>query len=434
LGENSRGVRALLLWLLLTLVGFAEPGVTLLLDSRQAGQRQLALEARRYLVLLRKANDLEEFQLNISSADWANPAVAAQWRRDFGLTSRELPALAIVRRQGNRLSLDNLVRQYKSPKSAAEGAFKCLKGNLPNLVHQDKLITSMELKSQPAGCRVMLDGEPAGSTPCQLDVTPGSHHLVVLQDNYHPCERRLNLELGQTYRQEIVMIPQGAFLRVESGDLPVQFLLEGGEAVTTPCMLDVTAGLHRYQVSAPGYCTAQGEVRVEADRLTSLKIAMEPLRLRVQLANFAAYGYQGVNHRSSGTGWRRVEWVEPYEIFLDQGALHQKLQQGLNRPDQFDSVTEQGDCVISAEIRSSQNQIIGTLTLADAQGRVRQTLTAARDMPFMTFDEQGSAQLRAGEVLDDLLTQVVPAIPQYFSVPKDQIRPAQAQVQIGPPP
>ena len=191
--------RLTLALLLAAIPAGAEPGVTLLLDSRQGAHRQRSAEAKRYLVLLRQANQLADYQLNISTADFSSPAVAQLWQSQFAVSAKELPALAVVRRQGNRFTVDNMLRQYKSPKAAAEGAFKCLQISAPNLIRQAELHTGVALTSRPAGAQLFVDGQPAGTTPCQLELAPGSHHLLVTQTNYQPYQKRLSLELGQTF-------------------------------------------------------------------------------------------------------------------------------------------------------------------------------------------------------------------------------------------
>ena len=76
----------------------AEPGVTLLLDSRNPAQARLSAQAKQLLLRLRAANQLQDVELSITTADWADPNTANRWRRDFALTGQELPALAVVRR------------------------------------------------------------------------------------------------------------------------------------------------------------------------------------------------------------------------------------------------------------------------------------------------------------------------------------------------
>ena len=427
--------RIALALLLTTLPVAAEPGVTLLLDSRQGSQRQLSAQTKRYLYLLRQANQLEEFQLHIASADWSDPAVAALWQRQFAVTSQELPALAVVNRQGNRFTVENLLRHYQAPRLVAQDAFKCLQVSAPNLIRQIELHTGVALTSKPPGARLEVDGKEAGVTPCQLPLTPGNHRLQLILANHEPYLKQVHLEEGQTYAQDVVLVPQTAFLRVESGTVPVQISVDGGEPTATPLLVDLSAGNHHYVATAPGHYTAEGDLLITPERLTSVHITLVPVRLRVVLGRFEAQGYTGVNTHSSGTGWRRTEWQEPYEVFLDPAALQDKMRQGLTRPD-YDLVEADPDCVLSVEIRSSKEQVVGTATLADSQGKVRQTLSAERDMPFMTFDEQGSARRRADEVLDDLLGQLGPALGQ-FQPQTDRTpagREAQVKVEVGPTP
>lgn len=432
-GKPDPVIRALVV-LLLTASLAAEPGITVLVDSRNKAHLQLAQQVRRYLHLLRKANDLEEFQLSIATADWSDPATAALWQRQFAVTGKELPALAVVRRQGNRFTVENLLRRFQSPQSAAQGAFKCLKAQSPQLVKEDELHTRLVLTSKPAGVGVFIDGEGSGTTPCKLDLKPGRHHLVLQQANFEPKSEIFTLEFGQTLNREVALQPQGAFLRVES-PMSLEVTLDDGEAVTTPCLVDLPAGRHRYRARAVGHYPAEGEFEVVPDRLTSVSIVLAPLRLRVAVSNFEALGYTGYNTHSSGTGWRRTEWITPYEVYLDQNSLKQRLHQALSQG-ALDLVESQPDCVIAVEIHSSESQVTGLATLADAQGKVLHSLSALRDMPFVTFDEQGSAQKRAEEVLDDLLTQIAPRLSQIplqtEHAPPD--RQAQVKVEIGPPP
>lgn len=55
--------------LMLTAMAAAEPGVTLLYDSRNPGQARISGQAKRLLYRLREVNGLNEVQLSISSAD-----------------------------------------------------------------------------------------------------------------------------------------------------------------------------------------------------------------------------------------------------------------------------------------------------------------------------------------------------------------------------
>jgi len=408
-----------------TVTAWAEPGVTLLYNSRDSGQVRLAAQAKQLLYRLREANGLNEVELSIMSADWADPAVAARWRREFALTPRELPALAVVRRQGNRFSLDNLVRHYTSAPPAVEGAFQCLALQAPNLVKQVRLRTGLAITSQPAGARVVVDGQESGTTPCELDLRPGHHSLEIRQENHQAVRREFNLELGQMVRQQVELLAQGSYLRVESGGIPLEVSVDGGPAAPTPALLDVKAGQHHFRAWAPGHYAAEGDVNVPPEQLTSVQITLAPARLRVALGNFQAEGYTGYTTRSSGSGAYYRTWEEPYQVYINANPIKDKLRGALSH---YDLIDQDPDCVISIQILSDKDHIQGQASVADGQGRVRQTVQSQRDMPFLSFDEQGSAQKRAEEVADDLLTQILPILAQYQ--PQSERAPADRQALV----
>lgn len=411
----------------------AEPGVTLLLDSRNPAQARLSAQAKQLLLRLRAANQLQDVELSITTADWADAATSSRWRRDFALTGQELPALAVVRRQGNKITLDNLLRRYNSAPQAAEGAFRCLQLQSPNLVKQAQLRTGLSLTSEPSGAKVLVDGAESGTTPCQVDLKPGHHRWAVVQENYQSYERNGNLELGQVLVQKVELLPLGAYLRIESSGVSIDFSLDNSPPAPAPALLDVKAGSHHYRAWAPGHYAAEGDVTVPPEQLTSLQIGLVPIRLRVALGNFQADGYTGYNTRNSGSGRYYRTWEEPYQVTLDANPIKDKLRGALG---QFDLIDSDPDCVISLHIQSDKEHIRGVATLSDGRGQVRETVNANRDMPFLSFDEQGSAQKRALEVADDLIGQLMPLIgriqPQSDKAPVD--RPAQVKVETSPPP
>ena len=254
----------------------------------------------------------------------------------------------------------------------------------------------------------------------------------MVQENYHSYQRDTTLELGQVASQRIELLPLQAYLRVESSGVPFDFSLDNSPPAPAPALLDVKAGNHHYRAWAPGHYATEGDVTAPPEQLTSVQIGLVPVRLRVALGNFQADGYTGYTTRSSGSGRYYQTWEEPYQVFIDANPIKEKLRTALG---QFDLIDNQPDCVISIQIQSDKDHIQGVATLADGRGQVRETVNSTRDMPFLSFDEQGSAQKRALEVTDDLLGQILPLLsrfqPQSDQAPAD--RPAQVKVETSAP-
>jgi hypothetical protein len=54
-------------------------------------------------------------------------------------------------------------------------------------------VGSLEIFSRPAGARVLLDGQPIGTTPLRLGVKPGHHAVRLEQAGYAPWSVTVNV-------------------------------------------------------------------------------------------------------------------------------------------------------------------------------------------------------------------------------------------------
>ena len=92
--------------------------------------------------------------------------------------------------------------------------------------------------------------------------------------------------------------------------------------------------------------------------------------------------------------------------------------------------------LLKVQVQSSKEEVVGVVTVVDAQGQTLEQFTAQKDMPFLTFDEEGSAQHRAREVMDEITRFLLEALPKYsklsISAPSDA--PSQVDIQVGTPP
>ena len=78
----------------------------------------------------------------------------------------------------------------------------------------------------------------------------------------------------------------------------------------------------------------------------------------------------------------------------------------LSRPDLALLEVDQGwDCGLKLQVQADQYQVVGELAVLDAKGERVQTFKAQRDMPWLTFDSEGSARKRADQVVNELVDQ-----------------------------
>lgn len=69
---------------------------------------------------------------------------------------------------------------------------------LRKLLSHAAVTTIVVVDSIPSGARVMLDGDDVGTTPLQLEVSPGSHTMELSADGYEPFSQAVDIDRGTT--------------------------------------------------------------------------------------------------------------------------------------------------------------------------------------------------------------------------------------------
>jgi hypothetical protein len=101
-----------------------------------------------------------------------------------------------------------------------------------------KALASVEIKSEPEGASVMVDGAMTGQvTPATIDLNPGDHEIVLNLDGYEPLVKSVTLGNGEQGQLMVDFAAEG--VAVEAGTLVDPFgddgdgSSEGGAAVSS---------------------------------------------------------------------------------------------------------------------------------------------------------------------------------------------------------
>ena len=141
----------------------------------------------------------------------------------------------------------------------------------------------ISVESEPPGARVLLDGEPRGTTPVSLpDLALGDHEVVVELPGHEAqtvavtlaaeaprSELRLTLVKAQPTRAalDVVSNPPGAVVRVD--DTTVGWTPLRGHSLKP--------GEHRVEVAKEGFQTWSGKVTAVAGRRARIERTLEPV-------------------------------------------------------------------------------------------------------------------------------------------------------------
>lgn len=403
----------------------AEPGVAVILDSRQSGQSDLSARARRFVTILIRQNELADYQFSLKTIDLATPA-GRDFQREFRLRGRDLPALGYYQRQGNRLELRNLVRAYQSPQEAAEDMFRCAQVEAPGLITSTSVFTGASLESQPVGALVLQGEIELGTTPCHVSLAPGRHQLTLTHPDCLPETLTLNLKAGDHSEQRLELTRCPSQLTVESSGQALEIHLDGQPLGSTPVTVPTVAGSHHLRATAVGVFALEVDLRAEPNKRMLAVLQPSPLLVRVGWAGLEAEGYRyrrtayAYPTVSLGYGWGRrgcgnwggwggygyyaIPYMVEESVQLSAFDLTEQVDSQLKKSARLTLVEggRSADCLLRYQVQALQGEVVGELSLLDPRGEALQSFAARREMPWLTFDTEGSARKRAGEVVDEL--------------------------------
>ncbi len=138
-------------------------------------------------------------------------------------------------------------------------------------------IASINVESDPAGATVTIDGDPKGTTPLQINVTAGSHEVVVEMDGYATQTRTMDVAGGTTKTESFTLpeIPSG-FLNITSTPVGAEILIDDVSRGSTPVSrLRVSTGLHRIEVRMNGYDSIFQNIDITRGRRLSITAPLE---------------------------------------------------------------------------------------------------------------------------------------------------------------
>ena len=146
------------------------------------------------------------------------------------------------------------------------------------------------INSTPEGAAILVDGEPAGTTPAVLEIIQGEHQLILQRSTYASWQQDLEIVAGQAQDLGTVELqPAAGLLQLASRPSGANVTLNGEFQGQTPLELEIAPGRsHRLAVFKPGYRRHSETVQLEAagsdSRTVTLRAQLGEVRFRVSPA------------------------------------------------------------------------------------------------------------------------------------------------------
>ncbi len=195
---------------------------------------------------------------------------------------------------------------------------------------------TLDVRSDPSGAQVYLDGTYRGLTPLVAATAPGRHRIEVKKAGYRPYQATVRLAPGervQVFARLAPEVPNGR-LSVRSEPPGASVYLNGTYRGRTPITLEVAPGAHDLRLALPGYrdyrtrvevrpgATAYVYARLVADRATL--VVRTNVRARVFLDGYELGWTDGGAFSASVRSGRRwlVVLAPGYRPFVEEVLLN----------------------------------------------------------------------------------------------------------------
>ncbi len=141
------------------------------------------------------------------------------------------------------------------------------------------LLADVTLVVLPAGAAVTLDGRAMGVAPFSrpLAIAAGIHKLEITADGHEPQKRDLIVTAGVPLRIELALkaISRIGKVRITSSVPRATVLIDGKAVGVVPLELELEAGGHRLEVSAPDHHVRRDELVIAAGQTRQVEVSLD---------------------------------------------------------------------------------------------------------------------------------------------------------------
>lgn len=148
-----------------------------------------------------------------------------------------------------------------------------------------------EVRSEPPGAEVRVDGHIAGPTPLTVALTPGDHHVRMELEGYNPVDSSIKVRRGENGTLVKSLIPAvapppaGEKWEVSSAPSGAEVQVDDRSAGHTPLTVLLTPGEHSVRLALEGFKSFNSTAKVQPGQAGALHAALTPLPASLTLTS-----------------------------------------------------------------------------------------------------------------------------------------------------
>lgn len=158
--------------------------------------------------------------------------------------------------------------------------------------------------SLPPGASILVDGEPAGTTPAVVEILQGERQLILQQPGYSDWQQALQVNAGESQDLgRVEMMPAAGVLELSSTPAGANVTLDGEFQGQTPLTIElVPERVHRLAVFKPGYRRHNSSVQLPAAGSDALSVKLQAQLGEVRFNIAPANAILSINGQPRGRG------------------------------------------------------------------------------------------------------------------------------------
>ncbi|UCH09206.1 MAG: PEGA domain-containing protein, partial [Fidelibacterota bacterium] len=207
----------------------------------------------------------------------------------------------------------------------------------------------LEVRSQPAGAEVMIDGQPMETTPLErVELAPNQEHSIAINlAGYYAVDTTLYAEAGQRYRLSIPLERLRSWLTID-GDAGARISIDGAYVGQLP--LDrqrQIVGQHEFKATKPEFFpyTTQFVVNSSQEAAVSFRLQRKPKRPAILMSVVlpgSGQLYQGYRGKGLlfliGTAATGFLAYDSYSRFVEDRDLYEQKRREYRNAQEADEI------------------------------------------------------------------------------------------------
>ncbi len=143
----------------------------------------------------------------------------------------------------------------------------------------------VNLRSQPPGAEVLVDGETAGQTPLLAEILEGRRSLTLRLPGHQAWQQRIELKAGEVLELPLVNLqPADGLVFIQSNPSGASVTVGGEFKGLTPVEVSLPPGQrHEFTLIREGYHSRRVPLEIRPDQQHDLAVELEPVLVAVRV-------------------------------------------------------------------------------------------------------------------------------------------------------